>query len=238
VAKIIFYHQPHTWANGEPAHGKHDLDSIARPSFFAPRMSQALKDHIWIQLGLGYIIKQIYDKHKAIWWVKINVGETMTKDDFIRQQDIAYLDRKHKRGSWHLHKNPPISFHTWTFSHPNDVFYFQDASENNEIHVPFIIGIQTSSQLQAMVSLGDNGAISMDATFGTNDVKFHLFTLMVFNAHCIGIPITWIITNCQTCNDLVEWLTLLKTKLLMKNLKWKPSCFIVDDVPQELQALW
>ncbi len=58
--------------NGEPAHGKHDLDSIVRPSFFAPRMSQALKDHIWTQLGLGYTIKQIYDKHKAIWWARIN----------------------------------------------------------------------------------------------------------------------------------------------------------------------
>jgi hypothetical protein len=30
--------------------------------FFAPRMSQALKDHIWTQLGLGYTIKQIYEK--------------------------------------------------------------------------------------------------------------------------------------------------------------------------------
>jgi hypothetical protein len=75
------------------------------------------------------------------------------------------------------------------------VFYFQDASENNGIHVPFIIGIQTPSQLQAMVSLSDNGAISMDATFGTNDVKFHLFTLMVFDAHCIRVPIAWIITS-------------------------------------------
>jgi hypothetical protein len=27
-----------------------------------------------------------------------------------------------------------------------------------------------------MVSLGDDGAISMDATVDTNDVKFHLFT--------------------------------------------------------------
>jgi hypothetical protein len=25
------------WINGELAHGKHDLDSIAQPSFFAPR---------------------------------------------------------------------------------------------------------------------------------------------------------------------------------------------------------
>jgi phosphatidylserine decarboxylase len=89
-----------------------------------------------------------------------------------------------------------------------------------------------------MVSLGDNGAISMDATFGTNDVKFHLFTLMVFDAHHNGVPVAWIITSRQTFNDLVEWLTPLKTKLLKKNHKWKRSCFIVNDAPQELQTLW
>jgi hypothetical protein len=88
-----------------------------------------------------------------------------------------------------------------------------------------------------MVSLGDNGAISMDATFGTNDVKFHLLTLMVFHAHCTGVS-AWIITSRQTCDDLVEWLNPLKSKLIRTNLKWKPSCFIVDDAPQELGALW
>jgi hypothetical protein len=78
----------------------------------------------------------------------------------------------------------------------------------------------------------------MDATFSTNDVKFHLFTLMVFDAHHARVPITWIITSRQTCNDFVEWLILLKTKLLRKNLKWKPSCFIVEVSPQKLRALW
>jgi hypothetical protein len=62
-------------------------------------MSQALKDHIWTQLGLGYTIKQIYDKHKVIWWAIIKAREVMTKDDFIRQQNIAYLDHKHKKGN-------------------------------------------------------------------------------------------------------------------------------------------
>jgi hypothetical protein len=33
----------------------------------------------------------------------------------------------------------------------------------------------------------------MDATFGANDVKFHLFTLMVFDAHC---------TKCQLHGSL------------------------------------
>ncbi len=118
------------------------------------------------------------------------------------------------------------------------MFYFQDASEDNGIHVPFTIGIQTPFQLQAMVSLGYNGAIAMDATFGTNDVKFYLFTLIMFNAHCIKVSIAWIIISHQTCDDLVEWLTPLKTKLARNSPKWKPSCFIVDDAPQELLALW
>jgi hypothetical protein len=64
-----------------------------------------------------------------------------------------------------------------------------------------------------MVSLSDNGAVLINVTFGTNDVKFHLFTLMVFDAHCTNVLITWIITSRQTCNGLVEWLTFLKTKL-------------------------
>jgi hypothetical protein len=193
-------------------------------------MSQALKDHIWTQLGLGYIIKQIYDKHKVIWWARINVREVMTRDDFIKQQNIAYLDHKHKKRNWCLNKNPVISFCTRAFSHLNDVFYFQDASEDNGIHVPFTIWILNQSQLQVMVSLSDNGVISMDATFNTIDVKFHLFTLMMFDALCIKVLVAWIITSCQTCNDLVEWLTPLKTKLLRKNFRWKPSCFNIDNV--------
>jgi hypothetical protein len=131
MAKIIFYHQPYTQANGEPTHSKHDFDYITWPSVFAPWMLQTFKDHIWTQLGLGYIVKQIYDKHKAIWWARINAWEVMTRDNFIKQQDIVHLDYKHKKRSWHLHKNPTISLCIWAFNHPNDVFYFQDASGVN-----------------------------------------------------------------------------------------------------------
>jgi len=52
--------------------------------------------------------KQIYDKHKTIWWERVNAGQNMTHD-FIRLQNIAYLDWKHKKGKWHLHTNPGIS---------------------------------------------------------------------------------------------------------------------------------
>jgi hypothetical protein len=50
-------------------------------------------------------------------------------------------------------------------------------------------------QLQAMLQFGHNKFISMDATFGTNDVKYHLFTLMAFDFHRTGVPIAWVITS-------------------------------------------
>jgi len=73
---IILY--THTQVNDKPTHGQHDPKLMAHMSQYAPRMSQALKDHIWTQLSLGHIVKQIYDKHKAIWWAWVNVGEAMT----------------------------------------------------------------------------------------------------------------------------------------------------------------
>jgi hypothetical protein len=69
----------------------------------------------------------------------------------------------------------------------------------------------------------------MDATFGIIDVKYHFFTLMAFEFHCINVSVAWVITSQQTCKDLVEWLIPLWTKLLAKKSKWKPSCFIVND---------
>jgi hypothetical protein len=118
------------------------------------------------------------------------------------------------------------------------VLFSQDVGEINGTQVPFTIGIQTPTQCEFMVSYGHNGVISMDATFGTNDMKLHLFTLMEFDDQCTGVPLAWIITSKQTFEDLIEWLKLLKDKMLSHMPHWKPSCFLVNDAPQELKALW
>jgi hypothetical protein len=52
VAEIIFYHQFHFQANGELAHGKHDLDSIARPPFFCPTNVTSLQGPHLDSIGL------------------------------------------------------------------------------------------------------------------------------------------------------------------------------------------
>jgi len=41
-----------------------------------------------------------------------------------------------------------------------------------------------------MLSYGHNGAISMDATFRTHDMNFHLFTLIGFDDHRTSVFLT------------------------------------------------
>ncbi len=137
MVEIIIYHKAHTRTNGSFAHREHDLESISHISRYVPCMPQALKDHIWAQLSLGYTTKQIYDKHKAIWWEFVNVGQSMTWDDFIRLQDIAYLNWKHKKGSWHLHTDLAISIESWAPQHPKCVFFprcWWNQRDSNPIH--------------------------------------------------------------------------------------------------------
>jgi hypothetical protein len=123
--------------------------------------------------------KNIYDKHKTIWWERVNAGQNMTQDDFILLQDIAYLDQKHKKGSWHLYTNLAISIQSWVLQHPEDVFFFQGANEINWTQIPFTISIQTPTQCESMLSYGHNGAISMDVTFGTNDMNSPSWGLII-----------------------------------------------------------
>ena len=92
-------------------------------------------------------------------------------------------------------------------------------------------------QFEAMLGRTNNGAISMDATFGTNHIKFHLFILMTFDDFCNGVLIAWVITSRQKEEDLIQWLTALRAKPIIIQPEWRPSCFIVDDAIYERNAI-
>ncbi len=82
--EITSYHHTHIQANGGPTHGACDLRSTSRMSKYVPHVFHKSKDFIWTQLGLGYTMKKIYDKHKEIWWARANASERITQDDFLR----------------------------------------------------------------------------------------------------------------------------------------------------------
>jgi hypothetical protein len=72
----------------------------------------------------------------------------------------------------HYTRTPSFIFYSWVYSHTNYAFYFEDMGEINGIQIPFNIRIHTPTQLQTMVQFGHNGAIYVNATFGTNDMKY------------------------------------------------------------------
>lgn len=113
----------------------------------------------------------------------------------------------------------------------------QEANDEYGIQTPFTLGIQTQGQKEVMLQYGNNGAFSMDSTFGTNDKKLHLYTIMVFDSHFNGQPVAWVLTSRHKEGDLVEWMRALRSHMEATNLCWKSSCFIVDDAQAERNAL-
>jgi hypothetical protein len=84
-----------------------------------------------------------------------------------------------------------------------------------------------------MLTIGHNGTISMGATFRANDMKYHLFTLMGFDAHHNKNHITWVITSRQIVGFGGVAQSFEGKDLGYHAPNWKPSCFINDDTPQE-----
>ncbi len=66
---------PHSNQFGDPAHGACNLKSTSWMSLYVFHLFQKLKDFTW---RLGYMMKQIYNKHKEIWWAQANAREHMT----------------------------------------------------------------------------------------------------------------------------------------------------------------
>ncbi len=87
-----------------------------------------------------------------------------------------------KRSNSKCHPNDHMSVHMWTLEHYENVFFLQEKNKTKDL--PFTIGIQTPLQIGWLLEFGHNKVLSMDANFGTNVQRHHLFTLMVFDCHC------------------------------------------------------
>ncbi len=99
-------------------------------------------------------------------------------------------------------------------------FIFQGVGKVNGIHIPSTIGIQTPSQMQSMFSIGENGAISMDATFETmmsNFIYSHWLCLMRIDPMSLSL------------GSNMWWLSVVAHSFEDNILRWKCSCFIIDD---------
>ena len=68
-------------------------------------------------------------------------------------------------------------------------------------------------------------------------MQYQLYTLMVFNKHQNGVPISWVISSRNTTEDIKKWLSTLFEIRMKERLDWKVYAFIINDVATEIEAL-
>eukprot|EP01018_Ginkgo_biloba_P027366 Gb_05759 [translate_table: standard] len=102
---------------------------------------------------------------------------------------------------------------------------------------PFILGIQTTCQLEQMVKFRKNDLIATDSTFGTNKLKYPLFTLLVFDTHQNGLPVAWIISSSSSTSDIQSWMEKLRSRIYEMDPMWRLSAFMVDDATAEINVI-
>eukprot|EP01018_Ginkgo_biloba_P020909 Gb_06526 [translate_table: standard] len=171
-----------------------------------------------------------FDNHTLTMEAKVTIdGKSSHHDDFLTiRYIIQILDFKLPLVSYKV--KIKIVFEVGL----NDtmiVSFYQDMSNNQ----PFILGIQSTTI--RIVKFGKNNLIATDSTFGTNKLKYPLFTLIVFDIHQNGVTINWIILSSSSTNYIQNWMEKLWSRIHEIDPTLSPSAFIVYVVVAEINAI-
>eukprot|EP01018_Ginkgo_biloba_P035271 Gb_21708 [translate_table: standard] len=176
-ALIIYNNRHHIDINNKFFHGLKDNTTGGTRAMFTPHLSNEIKKWMKSMLYLSVPRDVIFDNHTLSVEAKVAVdGKSSHRDDFLTRQDIYNLETRVKASSYKLQSKEEDSIRGWIEQHHDRVFFYQDMSNGQ----PFILGIQTTWQLEQMVKFGKNNLIATDSTFGTNKLKVIIFFLFLF----------------------------------------------------------
>eukprot|EP01018_Ginkgo_biloba_P003089 Gb_21020 [translate_table: standard] len=203
-------------------------------AMFTAHLSNEIKKWVKSMLYLGVPGDVIFDNHTLSVEAKVAVdGKSSHRDDFLTRQATYNLETQIKASSYKLQSKEEDSIRGWIERHHDRVFFYQDMSNGQ----PFILDIQTTWQLEQMVKFGKNNLIATDSTFGTNNLKYPLFTLLVFDTYQNGLPVAWIISSSSSASDIQSWMEKLRSRIYEMDPTWRPSAFMVDDAAAEINAI-
>eukprot|EP01018_Ginkgo_biloba_P030133 Gb_11378 [translate_table: standard] len=234
LALIVYNNHHHIDINNKFFHGLKDNTVGGTQAMFTPYLSNEIKKWVNSMLYLGVPRDDIYDNHTLSVEVKMAIdGKSSHRDDFLMGQDIYNLETRIKASSYKLQSKEEDSIRGWIERHHDQVFFYQDLSNGQ----PFILGIQTTWQLEQMVKFGKNNLIATDSTFGKNKLKYPLFTLLVFDTHHNGVLVAWIISSSSSSSDIQSWMEKLRSRIYEMDPTWRLSAFMVDDIVVEINAI-
>ncbi|KAM0947953.1 putative Zinc finger, SWIM-type [Dioscorea sansibarensis] len=207
---------------GSPCHGPSDKKAAGTCAMFAPYISDELRLQILSLLYVGIPVETIMQRHTEI---VEKQGGPCNRDDLLTHRYVRRLERKIRRSTYELDSVDDASVALWVENHQDHVFFYEDFSDSE----PFILGIQTEWQLQQMLRFGNGSIVASDSSFGTNKLKYPIYTLLVFGSNNNAIPVAWIITPSFARGEMHRWLGALYDRVRTKDPTWKLGGFIIDD---------
>ncbi|XP_020588249.1 uncharacterized protein LOC110030047 isoform X2 [Phalaenopsis equestris] len=230
VALIIYNQDKHVDKKGLPCHGLQDSKAVGTYAMFAPCISDELRLQIMSLLYVGVPVETIMQRHTE---AVEKQGGPSNRDDLLTHRYVRRLERKIRRSTYELDSDDDISTNMWIEMHRDHVFFYEDFSETE----PFVLGIQTDWQLQQMIQFGNRSVIASDSRFGTNKLKYPIYSLLVFDSKRNALPVAWIITPRFANGEIHRWMRALFDRIHSKDPTWKLGGFIVDDPLADLNVI-
>ena len=177
ISEICIIQARHVNSDGLVVHG--GLKGGDRSAFSA-HLSPLMKAFIDDCLHRHDTIPQIMKKHVQFLKKWKADGKTITRDLLITAKDVRNISGKLASETYMLHPNDAQSVRMWVHKNQDKVFYYTETNLAKPVDVlgsldgknmPFTVGIQTEWQREMMAKYGNGGAVSVDATFGTNEKK-------------------------------------------------------------------
>ncbi|MCO5613306.1 hypothetical protein L7F22_067582 [Adiantum nelumboides] len=235
VGRINFIEWNHVDMDDNICHGKLYCGPEKRLKL-APGLSTKMKGWIFNMLLKGFTPQQVLAQHIGMAEKNMMAGSLhKTRDLFLTMRDVLNIVCKMENVTLHTSRDDATSVHNWVNDNVPHVFFYQPMNSSN--HTPFALGIQSRWQLETICKYGHNGLLAMDATFGTNKYKFHLYSVLVFDAFRNGVPVAWVITSSSTRVNISSWLTSLRNRVLDHCKGWEPNAWMVDDAEAEILSL-
>ncbi|XP_020101546.1 uncharacterized protein LOC109719351 isoform X2 [Ananas comosus] len=230
VALIIYNHDKHVDKKGLPCHGPMDQKAIGTRAMFAPYISDELRLQIMSLLYVGVPVETIMQRHTEM---VERQGGPSNRDDLLTHRYVRRLERKIRRSSFELDADDAISIGMWVENYQNHIFFYEDFSDSDT----FVLGIQTEWQLQQMIQFGNRSLMASDSKFGTNKLKYPIYSLLVFDSQNNAIPVAWVITPNFANGEMHRWMGALYDRVHSKDPTWQLGGFIVDDPLADLLTI-
>jgi len=77
----------------------------------------------------------------------------------------------------------------------------------------FNLAFTTQFGIEAALKYGHERPLIMDSTFGTNNLKFPLTTVMVVDDHNNGIPVAWLMSSSESIESVSKFLTAFRSRV-------------------------